>query len=299
MGATAQLLKNCNFTTNVEQAFGNRKPPVNIFQNSNFAATASAVAAAPPALEIVEGRYVARFARTPEEIDAVLRLRYDVFNLELGEGLETSHITGRDEDEFDRICHHLIVADKKTGAIVGTYRLLTFEMARTPFGFYSAAEFEIEDFPPEVLRASLELGRACIAREHRHTRVLFLLWKGLAAYSAMNDKRYLFGCCSLTTQNCAEGLKAARLIEREGNFHPRYLISQRKNYFCETRNFSVEPAADKDFQLPKLFLTYLRFGAKVCSPPAIDRHFKTIDFLVLFDVASIDEKYRRMLFRYS
>ena len=43
-------------------------------------------------------------------------------------------------------------------------------------------------------------------------------------------------------------------------------------------------------KIPKLFRTYLRFGAKVCSPPAIDRRFKTIDFLVLFDVYEIDAR---------
>jgi len=36
-----------------------------------------------------EGKYAVRFAKSREELDAVLRLRFEVFNLELGEGLET------------------------------------------------------------------------------------------------------------------------------------------------------------------------------------------------------------------
>jgi putative hemolysin len=39
-----------------------------------------------PTFEIAEGHYRVRFARTPEEIDAALKLRSEVFNLELGEG---------------------------------------------------------------------------------------------------------------------------------------------------------------------------------------------------------------------
>ena len=62
-----------------------------------------------PDAQIEEGRYVVRFARTPEEIDAALRLRFEVFNLELKEGLESSYLTERDEDDFDQTSHHLLV----------------------------------------------------------------------------------------------------------------------------------------------------------------------------------------------
>ena len=34
---------------------------------------------------------------------------------------------------------------------------------------------------------------------------------------------------------------------------------------------------------PKLLRAYLSVGAKICGPPAIDREFKTIDFLTILD----------------
>lgn len=247
-----------------------------------------------PKLEIVEGRYAVLLARTPEEIDAALRLRFDVFNLELGEGLDASFITGRDEDEFDTACHHLICVERETGEVVGTYRLQTLDMAQTAAGFYTSTEFEIGDLPPELLTASLEIGRACIAREHRNTRVLFLLWKGLATYAKLKRKRYFFGCCSLTSQDCIEGLRAARLIERENHFHPDFWVAPREEFACRTEDFF--DFGENEKPLPKLFLTYLRFGAKVCSPPAIDTRFKTIDFLVLLDAEMTSEKFREMFF---
>ena len=49
-------------------------------------------------------------------------------------------------------------------------------------------------------------------------------------------------------------------------------------------------------KIPKLFRVYLRHGALVCSPPVIDRRFKTIDFLVIFDVTTLDEKRFRTFF---
>lgn len=243
-------------------------------------------------IEIADGRYVVRFARTPEEVDWALRLRFEVFNLELGEGLESSYITGRDEDRFDAVCYHLIVLEKESNTVVGTYRLQTLEMAKDPSEFYCAGEFRLEDLPPGVLAESLEIGRACVALEHRNTRVLFLLWKGLAAFMQEAKKRYLFGCCSLTSQTEAEGWLAARRILREGFLDKNLFIEPRDEFLCESGNVSA--LDDQKFQLPKLFSTYMRFGAKVCSPPAIDREFKTIDFFVMFDLENIDEKTRQM-----
>jgi len=40
------------------------------------------------------------------------------------------------------------------------------------------------------------------------------------------------------------------------------------------------PCADDS--VPKLLRTYLAIGARICGPPAIDREFKTIDFLTLW-----------------
>jgi len=247
-----------------------------------------------PPFEIREARYTVRLARTPEEVDAALRLRFEVFNVELGEGLDASFITGRDEDKFDASCHHLIVLEIESNAVVGTYRLQTLEMAGITSNFYCAGEFELENLPPSVLAQSLEIGRACIARAHRNTRVLFLLWKGLAAYARAKRKRYLFGCCSLTSQNPADGVKAERLLRSENHFHADFYAPANPQYICPTGSFSCENNEKDAFELPKLFRTYLRFGAKVCSPPAIDREFKTIDFFVIFDFTTIDEKYRQM-----
>ena len=54
-----------------------------------------------------------------------------------------------------------------------------------------------------------------------------------------------------------------------------------------------DPAA---IELPSLFRTYLRYGTLVCGPPAIDREFKTIDFLVLLDSEALDPRSRALFF---
>lgn len=247
-----------------------------------------------PPSELREGKYVVRFVRNQEELDAVLKLRFDVFNLELGEGLESSFKTERDLDEYDLACHHLMVIEEATGEVVGTYRLQTGAMAAAAKGFYSAAEFDLSYLPVEVLEDSIELGRACIAKAYRNTQVLFLLWKGLASYIAFNRKRFLFGCCSLTSQDPVEGKLTMDLLERGGHLHERFRVPPKPEVECYTANFTVD--VPFEVKLPRLFRTYLRLGAKVCGPPVIDRAFKTIDFLVLFDLFEMDRQTQQMFF---
>jgi putative hemolysin len=247
-----------------------------------------------PERALEHGKYFVRFARDPDDLDEVLRLRYEVFNIELGEGLESSHDTGRDRDDFDSRCHHLMVVDSSTRRVVGTYRMQTAEMAARSGGFYSAGEFDFAELPPEVVAASMEVGRACVAQAHRNRQVLFLLWKGLAAYLSHNHKRYLFGCCSLTTQDPAVGIRALNQLSAEGHLHPELRVSPRPGFECRLPD--GVPAGDEAVSIPILFKTYLRYGAKICGSPAIDRAFKTIDFFVVLDVEALDSDLHKLYF---
>jgi putative hemolysin len=85
----------------------------------------------------------------------------------------------------------------------------------------------------------------------------------------------------------------ARKLAREGHFDPDYFVPTRPAYFCPDDEDDVgleEPV------LPPLFGIYLRFGARACGAPALDREFGTIDFLVLFDADRMDRRTHRMFF---
>src|SRR5438034_1178814 len=126
-------------------------------------------------------KYVARLAQTAEEVRRAQRLRFEVFNLELNEGLVESHFTGLDVDPFDNVCDHLIVEDVATDEIVGTYRLQTGARAAANLGYYSEREFDFTPYEP--LRGEMiDLGRACVHADHRTFNLLHLLWRGLAVY---------------------------------------------------------------------------------------------------------------------
>jgi putative hemolysin len=242
---------------------------------------------------IHHGHYEVGFAQNLGQLDEILQLRFQVFNMELGEGLDASHETGRDLDEFDPQCHHLYVRDTRHDSIVGTYRVQTDTMAQAGRGFYSADEYDLSAFPAGIVNDAVEVGRACIDRDHRNQSVLFLLWRGLASYTSMSSKRYLFGCCSLTSQDPREGWGMYRQLGAAGHLHPALCLPATPAYSCRG---AAQNAPAPGVKLPKLFRTYLRFGATVCSEPAIDRRFKTIDFLVLFDLAAMDPRSRSLFF---
>ena len=240
-----------------------------------------------PPHTLVDGPYTLSFASNDAAFDAVARLRFEVFNIELEEGLDASFDTGKDVDPFDAQCHHLMIAHEKDG-IIGTYRLQTNEMAKDGLGFYSATVFDLSSIPDDVRDHSVELGRACIALDHRSLKVLYLLWKGIGLYVQIMGKRYLFGCSSLTSQDPVEGHRVYRFFERKGNVHPTINVAPQEDYVCHWPAGIDAPSGKP--KVPRLMRAYLSLGAKVCSQPAIDREFKTIDYFTLFDTAKLNRQ---------
>lgn len=249
-----------------------------------------------PPDDIKSGTYRLTFARSMAQVRALQRLRFEVFNLELGEGLKESFASGLDEDDLDEGLHHLLILDDRTGKAVGTYRMQTAAMAAANCGFYSAREFDVSGFPLAVVDDAVEVGRACIAKEHRSRRVLHLLWRGLAQYLTWTDKHYLFGCCSLTTQDGRVGNIVHSRLLADGRLHPTVRAWPLPGFECGLHDHRAGLPAEAT-KIPSLFASYLSLGAKICGPPAVDREFGTIDFLVVLDVRELDDHVRRSFFR--
>src|SRR5256885_14277837 len=225
--------------------------------------------------------YMTRLARSTQDVRAAQSLRFQVFNLELDEGLEQSYATGLDEDPFDVVCVHLIVEHLPSANIVGTYRLQTGHNAAAYRGYYCAQEFEFQAFEP--LRAEMiELGRACVHPQHRNLVVLGLLWKGIADYARQHGGRYLFGCSSITSQDPAVGASAYADLCRKHLAQPQWRTRPLAAYEGSLSQLAAEPVKN-----PKLLPAYLTLGANICGPPALDCQFKTIDFLTLLDLETM------------
>lgn len=230
--------------------------------------------------------YHVRMAATDEDVRRAQELRFQVFNRELGEGLSESEDSGRDADVFDSVCDHLLVEHVNTSEIIGTYRLQTGRVAAERIGYYSEQEFEFGAFEP--LRAEIvELGRACIAKDHRNMVTLGLLWKGIAQYAKLHDARYLLGCSSLTSTDPLMGVAAYRTLA--GCLaEPAFRTVPKPDYACLAEADEAQiAAAARSVEIPRLMRAYLTLGARICGEPALDRAFKTIDFLTLLDFRSL------------
>jgi putative hemolysin len=225
--------------------------------------------------------YVTRLARDAEDVRKAQALRFAVFNLELNEGLAESLATGLDADPFDEVCDHLLVEHVATREIVGTYRLQTGQAAALHRGYYCEQEFDFAPF--ESIRGELvELGRACVHRQHRNLVVLGMLWRGIAYYANQRGGRYLCGCSSLTSQDPAVGATAYSLLYRKHLAPVQWRTRPLPAFDCPLDILAEEPP-----KIPKLLRAYLSIGAKICGPPALDRQFKTIDFLTLVDLQAM------------
>lgn len=248
-----------------------------------------------PPLDRAAGSYRLRFGASPEDLAAIQRLRFEVFNRELGEGFAKSWTTGLDADEWDPIFHHIVIEHAPSGQVVGSYRLQTGEMAEHFGGFYSEAEFDLRRLPADLRMNAVEIGRACVDVAHRNGRVIHLLWRGIAAYLLWNSRRFLFGCCSLPTLDAAVGMAAFHQLRLEGYVSRRFSVAPQQGLGCEPGPFP-QPCLPRN-ELPVLFQSYLNLGAEVCGPPAVDTAFGTIDFFVLLDLERLDERTRRTFFR--
>ena len=164
----------------------------------------------------------------------------------------------------------------------------TFVRANLGLGYYTQNEFELAVVPADVLDASIELGRAFIEAPHRNRRVLFLLWRGLAAYSRWNDKRWMLGCSSLPTTSVEDAYRAYDHMEREGFLRKDLLVPVKPEYHCELIPYRLFLGS---YELPPLFDAYLRHGARVCSPPALDLEFRTVDFMMLIDIEDVRPRF--------
>lgn len=172
------------------------------------------------------------------------------------------------------------------GEVVGTYRLQTGISAARQRGYYCEQEFAFGMFEP--MRAEIvELGRACVHKHHRNLLVLGALWKGIADYARRAGARYLMGCSSLTPQDPAVGASACAELCRRHLAPPPWRTAPLADCECPLHQLAANAP-----KVPKLLRAYLSLGAKICGPPALDRHFKTIDFLTLLDLAQLPEAAR-------
>jgi putative hemolysin len=224
-------------------------------------------------------------AQSEREILQAQKLRYRIFAGELGAKLPT-RTAGVDQDIYDPFCEHLVVRDENSGAVVGTYRILSPENSRRIGNYYSENEFDLTRL--QHLRPRMvEIGRSCVDPDYRTGATITLLWAGLAKYMLENNYDSLIGCASISMAD--GGHAAASLYSRLGSaMSPlEYRVFPR----CPLPLDALRN--DLPAELPPLIKGYLRAGAYVCGDPAWDPDFNTADLPILMLMSRLNGRYAR------
>ena len=219
------------------------------------------------------------------------RLRWRVFADELGARLASPE-PGIDADRWDPWCDHLLVREVSSGQVVGTYRLLPAARRCQAGGFYAETEFALHGL--ETLGAGVvELGRACIAPEHRNGVTVALLWAGVLQYLKQAGHTHAIGCASLPASSEPERAATLchRLLQDAGEPGPLRAVPHRA--FDLGARDEGRPAA----ALPALLKGYLRLGARPCGPPAWDPDFGTADLLLHLPLQRLSSRHANRLLR--
>ena len=222
-------------------------------------------------------------ARDEKILEAVFRLRYEIFKEEMGCN-PSENDNGIDQDQYDAFCDHLVVIDNDTHNVIGTYRLLRHNVAKANIGFYSENEFDLHDIYDKRLKFA-EIGRACIKSAYRGQAIISLLWAGIGSFCDYYDIEYIGGCTTVGTE-----VAIAQRIYQYAKDNNRLLdnnYSIAANPANRTAGFDLNKVVNTDGvkrELPPLLRAYFAMGAKLAPIPAYDPDFDVIDFFTLFNL---------------
>jgi L-ornithine Nalpha-acyltransferase len=250
-------------------------------------------------VEIRVGDIELRLAESEAEIRAAQALRYRIFYEEMAAKPTPEMLRHRrDFDSFDEYCDHLLMIDHAiapgAAGVVGTYRLLRRSAAERRGQFYSIDEYDISKllaFPGEIL----ELGRSCIAADHRQRTIMQLMWRAIADYIAYHDIGLMFGCASFPGIDPAQHARAFSYLYHQhlapANLRPRALPGR----YVDMNMMALDKVNARTAltKLPPLIKGYLRLGGFVGDGAVIDPQFNTIDVSIVVASDRLTGKYRR------
>jgi putative hemolysin len=250
-------------------------------------------------------RYRVKIAETEAERLGAQRLRYRVFVEEMGAAATAEERAARREwDAFDPWFDHLVLVDRDAPGedpldrVVGVYRLMRRAAARAGVGFYGAAQYDLGPIEASP-RESAEIGRSCVAPEHRGGAAMALLWAGVADYVIARGVEVLFGVASFP------GVDPDAIAEPLSLLHHRHLAPPELRVRARPPDAvpmdrlpldAIDPARAMR-HIPPLIRSYLRFGGVVGEGASIDRPFNTTDVCVLMDATKVATQRRDFLAR--
>ena len=219
-----------------------------------------------------------------------------------------------DLDVFDTYYHHLFLWDNEEQCIVGAYRM---GMGSEIFpehgidGFYLQDLFRVEPELYDMMRQSIEMGRAYIVKEYQQKPMpLFLLWKGIVHTTLRHpEHKYLIGGVSISNQfsNFSKSLMiefmksnywdpyVAQYIRPKKEFKVKLNDADKEFVFDETKadlnkfDRLIDEVEPGNLRLPVLIKKYIKQNAKVVAFNVDPLFNNSVDGLMYIKIADLPE----------
>ncbi|MBK1635944.1 GNAT family N-acetyltransferase [Rhodovulum adriaticum] len=242
-------------------------------------------------LSLRKGRYTARLANGPADVEAAQRLRYQTFRA-------TPQIPdGVDADDFDAACRHVLVEEARTGELVCCFRLLPLHCGAEIGQSYSAQYYELSALA-EFDGPMVEMGRFCIHPDWRDPDILRVAWGAMTRFVDEEGVEMLFGCSSFKGTE-AEAYMDAFALLKERHLGPKRWLPRVKapNVFRFAQNLRLRKPDAKRAMLgmPPLLRSYLVMGGWVSDHAVVDRDLNTLHVFTGLEIRAIPPSRKRLL----
>ncbi|MCT4559479.1 MAG: GNAT family N-acetyltransferase [Pelagimonas sp.] len=236
-------------------------------------------------MNLTKGRYVVRMAQGAADLEAAQVLR----GLAFGMG-------GSDRDPYDALCDHVLIEDRRTGALACCFRFLPLSHGSEIGQSYSSQYYELrglEAFEGKML----ELGRFCMHPAYSDPDILRVAWGAMTSYVDEQGVELLFGCASFVGTDTAEYHDAFAMLH-ERHLAPKRWLPRVKapDVFRFAKRLRGKPDVRKAMtRMPPLLRTYLMMGGWVSDHAVVDSQMNTLHVFTGVEIARIPPARKRLL----
>ena len=229
-------------------------------------------------------RYRTRRAHGPGDMARARAIRAAAFGLD-----------APDLDSFDDSCIQIVIEDRRTGALVGCFRILPLASGAGIERSYSARFYDLARLGRRSGPMS-ELGRFCVHPAARDPNILRSAWAAVTAHVDAQGVQMLFGCTSFRGTDPAPYRGAFALLAQR-HLAPRDWAPQRRapQTVPLAPELNAGDACDAVQAMPPLLRTYLAMGGKVGDHAVIDPAMNTLHVFTGLEIAAIPAARQRLL----
>jgi len=242
---------------------------------------------------LTRGRFVARFAETPDDLRRAQRLRRLAFPGAGTAGADDE----RDADAHDALCRHVLVEEVATGALVCCLRVLPLARGSEIGHSYSARFYGLSALSAYPGRM-LEMGRFCVHPERSDPDILRVAWAATTRIVDAGGVEMLFGCTSFRGTDTERYLDSFALLRERhlapGRWLPR-IKAPRVFPFARRLRLRRPDVTQALSRMPPLLRSYLALGGWVSDHAVVDAELNTLHVFTALEVSAIPPARARLL----